>query len=270
MRSFLENRKFVENEFEHACFDETTGMSAEELFTELSKMQDESYDAPDRELFCAEAYAYLLRNMQLEINDRTPFSVKFNIGVDYSWFASIDIYDKALFRNQRAKVLSEKLPEEFGKMRELESTGVCDVYTDFWHTVPDWDNLISRGFSGILDYARENKAKREAICDTRGVKFLNSVMIRYEAILECLDRIYDYSLRFDVKEFSEAVKNLRNAPPKNLYEVMLFSVLYLYFEEIGPERGRTLGPIDRLYYPFYTMITYMANCSPTNKNTITK
>ena len=38
MRSFLENRKFIENEFEHACFDETTGMSAEELFTELSKM----------------------------------------------------------------------------------------------------------------------------------------------------------------------------------------------------------------------------------------
>ena len=251
MKKFADNRKFVENEFENAQFDESTGKSAELLFAELSKMQDESVEISDRERFCAKAYAYLLRNMQLEINEHTPFSVKFNIGVDYSWFASIDVYDKAIFRRQHVKVLSEKFPNEYGKMRDLEDTGVCDVYTDFWHTVPDWDNLISRGFSGIFEYARENRAKREAISDPRGVRFLDSVILRYEAIIECLERIYNYSLNFDVPEFSEAVKNLTSNPPKTLYEVMLFSVLYLYFEEIGPERGRTLGPIDRLYYPFY-------------------
>ena len=251
MNCFAENRKFIENEFENASFDKATGKSAEELFSELMKMQDESGDLLDRERFCAEAYAYLLRNMQLEINEHTPFSVKFNIGVNYSGFASIDIYDKALFRRQREKVLSEKLPLEYKRMRELEATGVCDIYTDFWHTVPNWDNLISRGFSGILEYARENRAKREELADTRGVRFLDSVIIRYEAILECLERVYSYSKGFGVPEFSEAVKNLITAPPKTLYEVMLFSVLYLYFEEIGPERGRTLGPIDRLYFPFY-------------------
>lgn len=251
MKNFTENRQFIENEFENACFDKNTGKSAEELFSELIRMQDESGESSDREMFCAEVYAYLLRNMQLEINEHTPFSVKFNIGVNYSGFASIDIYDKALFRRQREKVLSEKFPEEYKKMRGLEETGVCDIYTDFWHTVPDWDNLISRGFAGILEFAKENKAKREQLFDARGVKFLNSVIIRYEAILECLERIYNYSLNFKVPEFSEAVKNLIKAPPKTLYEVMLFSVLYLYFEEIGPERGRTLGPIDRLYFPFY-------------------
>ena len=106
MKKFADNRKYVENEFENACFDESTGKSAEELFSELSKMQDESGEISDRERFCAEAYSYLLRNMQLEINEHTPFSVKFNIGVNYSSFASIDIYDKAIFRRQRAKVLS--------------------------------------------------------------------------------------------------------------------------------------------------------------------
>ncbi len=251
MKSFADNRKFIEHEFENACFDKNTGKSADELFSELMKMQDGSADIYDRERFCAEVYAYLLRNMQLEINEHTPFSVKFNIGVNYSGFASIDIYDKALFRRQRERVLSEKLPEEYKKMCALESGGVCDIYTDFWHTVPDWDNLISRGFSGILEFAKESKEKHEKHKDTRGVGFLDSVIIRYEAILECLKRIYDYSLNFDVSEFSHAVKNLIKEPPKTLYEVMLFSVLYLYFEEIGPERGRTLGPIDRLYFPFY-------------------
>ena len=124
MKKFDDNRKFVEHEFENACFDKTTGKSAEELFSELMKMQDESGDISDRERFCAEVYAYLLRNMQLEINENTPFCVKFNIGVDYSGFASIDIYDKALFRRQREKVLSEKLPEEYKRMCELDRTGV--------------------------------------------------------------------------------------------------------------------------------------------------
>ena len=251
MNSFKDNRKFIENEFENARFDEATGKSCDELFRELSKMQEQSSFSDDRERFCAEAYAYLLRNMQLEINEHTPFSVKFNIGVNYSGFASIDVYDKALFRRQREKVLSEKLPLEYEKMRELNETGVCDIYTDFWHTVPDWDNLISRGFSGILEYARERRAALLEEGDERGVRFLSSVIIRYEAILECLERIYSYSLGFAVSEFSGAVKRLIANPPKTLYEVMLFSVLYLYFEEIGPERGRTLGPIDRLYYPFY-------------------
>lgn len=251
MNNFTNNREFIENEFLNASFDETTGKSADALLSELIKMQAESVDIANRERFCAETYAYLLRNMQLEINEHTPFSVKFNIGVDYSGFASKDIYDRALFRRQREAVLSKKLPEEYKKMRELSSTGVCDIYTDFWHTVPDWDNLIKRGFSGILAFAKASKEKHQKNKDDRAVRFLDSVIIRYEAILECLERIYAYSKGFDVPEFSIAVENLMKGPPKTLYEVMLFSVLYLYFEEIGPERGRTLGPIDRLYYPFY-------------------
>jgi len=251
MKSFNENRVFIEHEFENARFDPDTGKSADELFSALMKMQDEQGDIADRERFCAEAYAYLLRNLQLEINEHTPFSVKFNIGVDYSGFASVDIFDKAIFRRQREKVLSERLPEEYKRMRLLEGSGVCDMYTDFWHTVPDWDNLIGRGFVGILELARESLKKHIGSNDARGVSFLGSVIIRYEAILECLERIYEYSLHFDTPAFSEGVKNLISSPPRTLYEVMLFSVLYLYFEEIGPERGRTLGPIDRLYYPFY-------------------
>ena len=210
MRSFLENRKFIENEFQHACFDETTGKSAEELYFELSKMQDESCDAPDRERFCAEAYAYLLRNMQFEINEHTPFSVKFNIGIDYSGFASIDIYDKAIFRNQRVKVLSEKLLCEYKKMCELESTGVCDVYSDFWHTVPDWNNVIRLGFSGILKNARD---KKQSLLEggkytDKNIWFLDSVIICFEAMIRCMERMYGYSLKFDMPEFSTALKNI--------------------------------------------------------------
>ena len=66
-----------------------------------------------------------------------------------------------------------------------------------------------------------------------------------------MNRIYDYSLKFNVPKFSDAIKRLSISAPKTLYEAMLISVLYLYVEEIGCERGRTLGDIDRLYLPYY-------------------
>ena len=251
MANFFENRKFIENEFENANYDVTTGKSAEELEKTLIEMQENSKIDEDRELLCANAYAYLLKNARLEINERTPFSVKFDLGVTYFKHAGWDVFDKIFFRRQREKVLGAKLPNEYKKMCDWQEVGLGDVFTDFWHTVPNWNNLLKYGFGGILQIAKQNKQKLENNNDERGVRFLNSVIIRYEAIIEFLERVYNYSLNFNVPKFSLAVKNLTNSEPKTLYEVMLFQVFYLYFEEIGPERGRTLGPIDTLYYDFY-------------------
>jgi formate C-acetyltransferase len=250
MLNFEENRKYIENEFEMAAFDKKTGLTVDELTEYLKNVQANDTDTP-RQIVCANAYAYLLDNVQLEINEHTPFSVKLNIGVDYSYFASIDIFDRELFQEQRNKVLSDKFPKEFEKMRaDKVSFG---TWTDFWHTVPDWDNLLKLGFSGILESAEQSKQKllNSENYEEKQIVFLDSVIICYQAILRLLKRIYDYSLNFDVIDFSECIYNLMQRPPKTLYEVMLFSVLFLYFEEIGCERARTLGDVDRLYLPYY-------------------
>ncbi len=251
MANFFENRKFIENEFENAKFDASTGMSVEELESVLIEMQEKSTLLEDREEFCANAYAFLLKNVRLEINEHTPFSVKVDLGVTYIKHAGWDVFDKIIFRRQREKVLGAYLPIEYRKMCDFKEVGLGDVFTDFWHTVPNWNFLLKKGFYGILETARESKKNLESKGDTRGVKFLNSLIIRYEAIIEFLERVYNYSLKFNVKNFSIAVRNLTKNAPNTLYEVMLFQVFYLYFEEIGPERGRTLGNIDTLYYPFY-------------------
>ena len=252
MKSFLDNRPLIDNEFEQAEFDESTGLSAEELFDRLSQMQNESTDLP-RQLFCANTYAWLLDNVQLEINEHTPFSVKFNIGVDYSSFATADVFARAIFEKQREKIVKEKNPVEFHHVMD-EAVGLYSVvWTDFWHTVPNWSYLLENGFAGILKNAEQSKAAllKSGTYTEKQIHFLDSVIICYNAILKFLNRVYDYSLKFDVSAFSAAIKNLTENPPQSLYEAMLFSVLYLYFEEIGCERGRTLGSIDRLYYPFY-------------------
>lgn len=251
MKSFAENRPYIENEFEQAHFDAATGLSAQQLKEELDRIQATDTDRP-RELVCADAYAYLLDNVQIEINEHTPFAFKFNIGIDYSYFASIDIFQKALFIPQREKVLSEKFPNEYRLMCDRAACGTDFVYTDFWHTVPNWPYVLEHGIAGILEQANMSKARLLRGEHTEGqIVFLDSVIIRYEAMLRLMKRAYDYSLNFNVPEFSACMKHLLTDKPETLYQVMQTAVLFLYFEEIGCERGRTLGPIDQLYLPYY-------------------
>jgi formate C-acetyltransferase len=251
MKTFFTDRPYIENEFEQAVYDTSTGLDSDILFEKLIEMQKETSDLHPQ-IAQANAYAYLLDHVQLAINEHTPFSVKINLGVNYSYFASWDVFDKAVYRKHLPEMLRKLLPKECAKAADNGAVGLGYPYTDFWHTVPDWNYLIKHGFAGILKNAQEAKERlqnSENHSPDR-IRFLDSVIICYQAILRLLNRIYEYSLSFDVPQFSTCIKNLMQNPPQTLYEVMQFSVLYLYVEEIGPERARTLGPIDRLYLPF--------------------
>lgn len=246
MQSFEENRPFIENEFEQAVFDPATGLPPEELMQALRRMQEQCTDRP-RPLVRARAFSYILDHVQLQLNPHTPFSVKLNLGVDYSYFAKSDIYQKAMFGPQRKKILEEQTPEAYKKMQQGIACGIGSIYTDFWHTCPDWDRLLRLGFPGLLREAEEAR-QRPGLTEKQQV-FLDSVIICYRAVLRLLNRIYDYARH--LPGFSACIKNLTEGPPKTLYEVLQFSVLFLYVEEIGCERARTLGPVDRLYLPYY-------------------
>ena len=93
-RSFTEERPFIENEFEEAVFDGTTGIAPAELLLELKRRSAAVSNEP-RPIVCAKAFAFLLDNVQLQINPHTPFAVKLNFGIDYSEFATAGIFQKA-------------------------------------------------------------------------------------------------------------------------------------------------------------------------------
>ena len=251
MKSSRENRVYIENEFENAVFDRSTGTDSDILLETLREM-GKNEDVP-RPTLCARAYAYLLDNVQLEINEHTPFSVKCNFGIDYSAFATESIFSRALFHAQLNKVRKEKLPEEYEKFLQYQKVGLDWMMVDFTHTVPNWPYLLKHGFKGILDNAEASKeALLKSGTHTEGqITFLDSVIVCYEAILRLLGRIYTYSLNYDVPAFSACIKNLMTNPPATVYEVMQFSVLYVYLEELGMERSRTLGPIDSMYCPYF-------------------
>ncbi len=251
MNSFFENRKYIQNEFEEAHWDESTGLSPRHIASKLEEIQNANVDLPWQRVY-AEGYAYLLDNLQLEINEHTPFSVKLNLGIDFSYFASSSIFS-SFCHSRMDKVLAQKLPKEFAIRQQWEKFGMNWMLVDFNHTVPNWTYLLENGFAGILKNAEASKEKLIANKNhtEKQIEFLDAVILCFRAILRLLERIYIYSLKFNVPEFSECIKNLATKPPQSLYEVMLFSALYLNFEEIGMECGRTLGPIDRIYLPYF-------------------
>ena len=250
-RSFYANLPWIQNEFENAEFDISTGIDPHVLLEALKEMSDAPTDDP-RPTVYARMFSYLLDNVQLQINEHTPFSVKLNFGIDYTDFATNCILQKAISR-AKSQVRKEKLPDEYAQFSKFASAGLDWMMVDFTHTVPNWPYLLENGFAGILKNAQESKQKLLGNENHQSgqIVFLDSVIMCYDAIIRLLGRIHEYSLGFNVPEFSKCIQNLMTQPPKTLYEVMMFSVLYLYFEETGTERARSLGPIDRLYYPYF-------------------
>lgn len=250
-RSFCENLAWIENEFENAAYDTSTGEDPDILLERLKEMSNAPTEDP-RPIVHARLFSYLLDHVQLQINERTPFSVKLNFGIDYTGFSTPCILQKAI-SGRRGQVRRESLPAEYAEFSKFASVGLDWMEVDFTHTIPNWPYLLENGFAGILKNAQESKQRLFSNEDhqRKQIAFLDSVILCYEAILRLLGRIYRYSLGFDVPRFSRCIQNLMTRPPETLYEVMMFSILYLYFEETGLERARSLGPIDRLYAPYF-------------------
>lgn len=250
-RSFYANLARIKNEFQNAEYDASTGIDPSILLQDLKEMSDAPTNDP-RPIVHARLFSYLLDNVQLQINEHTPFSVKLNFGIDYTDFATNCILQKAISKS-KSRVRKEKLPTEYDQFSNFAAVGLDWMMVDFVHTVPDWRYLLENGFAGILKNAKESRQRLldDGKCQNGQITFLDSVILCYEGIMRLLGRIHEYSLGFNVPEFSKCIQNLTTQPPKTLYEVMMFSVLYLYFEETGIERARSLGPIDRMYAPYF-------------------
>ena len=225
MATFKENRPYIEHEFEEAVWDAATGCTAEELTADLTVMQAASGDRP-RPTALAEMYAYVLDHVQLQINPHTPFALKFNIGVNYTGFATTDIFQRFVFEPQREKVLGRYYPAEHRRMQAGGANGMGYALTDYWHTVPNWGYILENGFGGILREAERSKAAL-SVGEEEKALYLDAVICCYRAILRFLERVYTYSLTFDIPHFSACIKALTERAPETLYEVMMLSVLYV-------------------------------------------
>ncbi len=252
MKDFFSLRHLIENEFEEAKYNPDTGIDAPVLEEKMHAYINENKGSMSMPLLVANVYALVFNNAQIEINLNQKFGGKLNLGVDYSRVASHTIIGKWASYRYR-ELFMDVAPKERGDRLLAGRMGATVPDTDFWHTMPDWQEIIDHGFAGLLCRAKTSKAAKEAdgSITEEEREFYDSVIIVYTAIINTVKRMRDEALRVGHTEYAEVLAALSERAPKTLYEAMELCFLYITFEESGVERCRMIGPTDKLFYPFY-------------------
>ena len=123
-------------------------------------------------------------------------------------------------------------------------------YYDYSHTTAEWESVIKLGIYGlrnrIAEYARSNAA------DEGAKKFFEQLLMVYDAALRFMKRAADTAELCGRREMATALLLLTKKEPSNLYEALQTSIIYYNLQHFFEGTYlRTLGRIDRLYYPYY-------------------
>ena len=133
-------------------YDETTGKTDEEIKAMLLAL-DEEIKALSHPVAKARAVRLVLENTRIDVSEHDYF-----VGL-YSWNRLADCVTLTKWKNE---VFSQKLPHIDGLMKDMNASGAVAIWPDFDHVVPDWASLLSLGFPGIRQRARDYRAIHEA------------------------------------------------------------------------------------------------------------
>ncbi len=227
--------------------DSNTGLTNDEIKANLSELSNKLSDLP-HPVAKANAVKYVLENTRIDINES-----------DY--FITLYSCNRLALCSTLKKWKTEKfseIPEISAIMDDFNKSGAVAVWPDFDHVVPDWQSLLELGFAGIRERARKYKKQHsENGTLTDDVEaFFEGIEIEYSAIIEFVDRLYQYALtktHAKANKVANCLKNLRDGAPKNIYDAM--QLMYIYFivsESVDFYQVRSLGNgLDNTLYPFY-------------------
>lgn len=225
-------------------FDAKTGMDREAIDAGLralsQSIRDESHPVQKAKMF-----AFVLENTRIDI-------------APHDYFVGIEAHDRPVERYARdpwADEFTAKHAEESELFWLYEDSGTMTGWLDYDHLVPDWDALLSLGFTGILQRLHTCYEAIEAPTKEQTERY-EGMVITYEAILAFLDRAYQYASQKDFEKapaIAACLKHLREGAPTDTYEAM--QLMYLFFvmsDCVEYTQVRSLGyGLDNSLYPFY-------------------
>ena len=210
----------------------------------------------------AKGLDYILQHAEIYINPEDPFGFalvaqKMNPIMDMGCHY-MDTFIRRL-QNQWKEEIKDWLYPKETKEYLANTVGYMlnEMYVDYNHSTPSWDSLFTLGFSGIINRVKEyeKKLRDEEELSQKQEEYFAGIYETYDAIFKFLDRVIEHLGNYETstaKRMRKAFCNLRHNPPSELYEALLFAWFYWYVQEyIEGQRVRTMGGLDRLYYPFY-------------------
>ncbi len=223
------------------------GLDDAQMAEVITKMHAESA-GKQRAVVKANAFAFVLDNAKIHVSEKDYFPCIYNWGRPLDTPMIIKWIDE----------LFESIPGLNGQIEAYRESGTADMWLDTCHVVPDWHDILSLGFTGMLDRVKEyhEKYKVENALTEKEEAFFTSIEIEYEAILRLIDRITDYAEKHSNEKTPlvvNALKSIRCGAPKNTFEVL--QLMYIYFmcsESIDSYQVRSMGNgFDRAIYPYY-------------------
>ena len=212
-RPFNSLARFIRND---EYFSEETGLDGGVIRENILKRDDEIKELshPVRK---AKAFSYILENTRISCDKRDIFP-------------AINMIDRPL----NAKIIgrfSDEInydnKEEVSKRHQnLHRNGIATVWSDYDHSVPNWDNAFALGFKGILENSEKARQKFKNITAEQ-TAFFDGIKITYEAIFAFLQRLEERARVEENEKMAVALANIKNNPPKTFYETLLF--VYIYF-----------------------------------------
>lgn len=201
----------------------------------LEKYTDSLPDT-DHAMIKAKAFAFVLDNMRIGINEHDYFPVLWN------WNRPLNFCTSERWLKQ------VKLSDEIEKAKnELYRSADINSWIDYDHSVPDWLSLYKYGFKGIKNRAERYRAIHEETSQLtekeRG--YFDSINIEYSAILRLIKRLAEAAELSDspkAPEMAACFRAIENGAPVTTYERLM--LIYLYFmlsESIDSYQVRSLG-----------------------------
>lgn len=250
---FYENQKFIKNEYEDAKWDENSGKDPAVMEAELrAHFEQGAKEKRPYPIVFAEGFRYVLQNGRLEMNTHTIFPAKLCNGVVYQPHARAGVLEK-LSTEHFNEYLDKALPG-VRKMRILAAiTGLAIPDLDVWHAVYEWESVVKLGFPGLRARALAEKQKK---IDAGGLTkqqeiFYESVEIALEGVFSYIERLAEAAEAAGMHEVADVYTALTERAPETLYEVITAQHIALTAGELGRERIRSYGHLDKLWAPYY-------------------
>ncbi|MBN2642770.1 MAG: hypothetical protein JXR78_14045 [Victivallales bacterium] len=231
-------------------FDQSTGLDNETIKENVLKLAEELKGLP-HQVVKARAFEYVTENVRIDVSP-------------HDWFVTFGCWDRndrplSPLMNKWSTEVDNNILKTGKLLNKQNHTGAAAMWTDFDHSVPDWDVILALGFPGLRERARRHRSKHEASGELsyEGKAYFDGIEITYTAILKMLERFRTYALEHEqsnerVTAVAKCLDTLINGAPANTYEVLQLIYLYFMFSEyIDRFQVRSLGNIDRIIYPYY-------------------
>ena len=207
----------------------------EELLNHALARADIS-DAPDVVATDADTIVYLLDHCEITFAEHHRFFGDVNCDGVMREVA-----------HKRWPVYKEEL-DAHGLRKDME-TLVYTGWHDMSHTSAVWEDVISLGIVGLRDriiaYAKgvENDEQKR--------RFFDALTRVWNAALRFMCRVADDAEAADKHEMAKGLRTLTQHAPETLFEAMQTSIVYYVLQTMFDGTYlRTLGRLDKLFYPF--------------------